>query len=662
METPQRPGARRGECRLTIVDEVKARVDIADLVGESVPLRKTGRTFKALCPFHTEKTPSFTVDPSRQTWRCFGACSEGGDVISWVMRHQGVEFREALRILADRTGLRLAPRDAQAEEREKRSQRLRSANEAATRFYRRSLQEDSEADEARAYLGRRGVSDEAAEQFGLGYAPRASDALRGYLSARGFSADEIATAGLSVEGEGNPRDRFRGRLIFPIRDPQGRCVGFGARALDDGDVKYLNTPQTPLFDKSSLLYGLDRSRDAIRRADHVIVVEGYMDVIAAHQHEQTHVVASMGTALTEKQVGLIKPLTRKILLALDADAAGAAATVRGIDTTREAVGTERRPVVTARGLVRMQNTLAADIRIIELPEGRDPDDLIRLDPERWSALVREAPGYLDYRFRQGRDAHDLEDARERSRLLDDLLPLVSATSDPVVRAEYEQRLAQLCRVDVESLRRRASIAEVPPHLRAAPPPSTGRDERAAAPPAADAHRPARGDADRRAVAQPGRRRGGRGRGGRLRARRAAAGAAAIAAGGGGCGVAGRGGGSAGGGVAQRGPSRRRCWRSRASWRARSATSIRHLHLQEDAQAHARMVAEQQREVGAIPLHDAAYALAGERSNGTPDAESSPAAQVLESHARGRALHLPRETGPPDPTGQPSSGSNGEAQP
>ena len=661
METPQRPGARRGECRLTIVDEVKARVDIADLVGESVPLRKTGRTFKALCPFHTEKTPSFTVDPSRQTWRCFGACSEGGDVISWVMRHQGVEFREALRILADRTGLRLAPRDAQAEEREKRSQRLRSANEAATRFYRRSLQEDSEADEARAYLGRRGVSDEAADQFGLGYAPRASDALRGYLSARGFSADEIATAGLSVEGEGNPRDRFRGRLIFPIRDPQGRCVGFGARALDDGDVKYLNTPQTPLFDKSSLLYGLDRSRDAIRRADHVIVVEGYMDVIAAHQHEQTHVVASMGTALTEKQVGLIKPLTRKILLALDADAAGAAATVRGIDTTREAVGTERRPVVTARGLVRMQNTLAADIRIIELPEGRDPDDLIRLDPERWSALVREAPGYLDYRFRQGRDAHDLEDARERSRLLDDLLPLVSATSDPVVRAEYEQRLAQLCRVDVESLRRRASIAEVPPHLRAAPSPSM--DDTSAPPP-----RPQLTRIDRHAETLIG-----------VLSRSPAAAAEVEAA------------------VAGFVPDalRRELLRSllagedaasrdaevealAAELRARPVAppllaqprvvaqqisdKIRDLYLYEEWQAQARMVADHQRELGADPLHDAAYALAGERSSGTTDAESSPAAQVLESHARRRALHLPRETGPPDPTGQPSSGSNGEAQP
>ncbi len=643
---------------MSVVDEVKARVDIAELVGESVALRKSGRTFKALCPFHAEKTPSFIVDPSRQTWRCFGACSEGGDVFSWVMKRQGVEFREALRILAERAGVQVAPMDAQAEERQKRLGRLRSVNEAAARFYRRSLA-DAEAAEARGYLERRGVPDAVAEQFGLGYAPAAPDALRGYLSARGYSAEEIATAGLSVEGEGPVRDRFRGRLIFPIRDPQGRCVGFGARALDDSDVKYLNTPQTPLFDKSSLLYGLDRARDDIRRADHVIVVEGYMDVIAAHQHEQTHVVASMGTALTERQVALIKPLTRKILLALDADAAGAAATVRGIDTAREAVGTEPRPVVTARGLVRMQNTLAADIRIIELPPDRDPDDLIRLDPERWSALVREAPGYLDYRFRRGREAHDLEDPRARSVLMGELLPLVAATSDPIVRAEYMQRLAQMCRIDVDTLRRRASIAEVPPHLRASPGPAA-RPEAAAAPPPRRRltridkhaetlitllqHGPAAAaevdagtpgfvpDALRRELLRSllagedaASREGELGAlAEELRARPVAPPLLAEP------------------GVAARD----------------IAGNIRHLHMQEDAREHARLLAEKQRELGARPLHDAAYDLARDGSHGTPDDESSPAAQVLESHARGRALHAPAGVATPDPATHPSAGTNG----
>ena len=630
---------------MTVVDEVKARVDIADLVGESLALRRSGRNFKALCPFHTEKTPSFVVDTSRQSWRCFGACSEGGDVFQWVMRRQGVDFREALRVLAERAGIRLTPMDAQAEEREKRLQRLRSANEAAASFYRHSLSDEAEAAEARAYLERRGVPAEVAEMFGLGYAPASPDALRGYLSARGFSTDEISAAGLSVDGESGPRDRFRGRLIFPIRDPQARCVGFGARALDGGDVKYLNTPQTPLFEKSALLYGLDRSREAIRKADRVIVVEGYMDVIAAHQHEQTHVVASMGTALTEKQVRLLKPLTRKILLALDADAAGAAATVRGIDTTREAVGTEPRPVVTARGLVRMQNTLAADIRIIELPLGRDPDDLIRLDPERWATLVQEAPGYLDYRFRQGGEAHDLESPRERSLLLEELLPLVTTTSDPVVRAEYLQRLAQLCRVDVASLQGRAApLPPLPAHMRAHAVVDAAADTAAST--TAPAPQRALTRMDRLAETLIGLLLHGPEAGPEVEGvvvgyvpdslRRELLGsligpqgtepappAAEVAA------------------LAEELRARPidPPLLAQAKLVARDiCAKMRDLRLREDARAQVAIVAEQQRAVGSMHLHRAAYDLAGE--NGTPaaDGESSAAADVLKSRERGLALH------------------------
>ena len=436
-------------------------------------------------------------------------------------------------------------------------------------------------------------------------------------------------------------------------------MGFGARALDDSDVKYLNTPQTPLFDKSSLLYGLDRARDPIRRADHVIVVEGYMDVIAAHQHEQTHVVASMGTALTERQVALIKPLTRQILLALDADAAGAAATVRGIDTARDAVGTEPQPVVTARGLVRMQNTLAADIRIIELPPDRDPDDLIRLDPERWSALVREAPGYLDYRFRRGREAHDLEDPRARSALMGELLPLVTATSDPVVQAEYMQRLAQLCRVDVTTLRRRASIAEVPPHLRASPGPAAGPEPAAAPPPrrrltridkhaemlitllqqspaaAAEVDAATPGfvpDAPRRELLRS-----------LLAGEDAAAREGELEA------------------LAEELRARPVAPPLLAEPRVAArdiAGKIRRLQMQEDVRAQARLVADHQRELGATELAKAAYDLARDGADGPPDDESSPAAQVLESHARGRALHAPASVATPDPAAQPSAGTNG----
>ena len=289
---------------MTVVDEIKERIDIADLVGETVQLRKSGRTLKAPCPFHQERTPSFVVDSGRQTWHCFGACSEGGDIFSWVMKKQNVPFREALRQLAEQANVPLRPLDARAEEAEKRLTRLRSANEAAATYFRNVLLTDILAQDVRSYLDERGVSDEISDRFVLGYAPNQRDGLQSYLSARGFTSEDLVAAGLVAETDGGPVDRFRDRLMFPIRDGRGNSVGFGGRALAEGGAKYLNTAQTALFDKSRILYGLPQAHEAVRGADQIIIVEGYMDVIAAHQHGQLNVVASMGTALTEAQVGL----------------------------------------------------------------------------------------------------------------------------------------------------------------------------------------------------------------------------------------------------------------------------------------------------------------------------------------------------------------------
>lgn len=433
-------------------DEIKARVDIVDLIGEGVQLRKAGRSFKGLCPFHSERTPSFNVDPERQSWRCFGACGEGGDIFSYIMKQQNVGFRDALTQLAERAGVQLTPLDRHAEEREQHETRLRSANEAAATFYRTQLLNSAEAEHARAYVAQRDLSDEVGEAFGLGYAPDEREALQSHLSARGFTPAEMIEAGLVVDGERDNIDRFRGRLMFPIRDRRGRCIGFGGRALgDDAGPKYLNTSQTPVFDKSSTLYAFDRAREAARSADQIVIVEGYMDVLAAHQFDQRNVVAAMGTSLTERQVSLIKPVTRNIVLALDADSAGTAATLRGIDTTRDAVGTEPKPVLDARGILRFQDDLAADIHILALPPGSDPDDMIRKEPDRWSTLLREAPGYLDYRFTQIRESHDLNDARARAAAVDQLLPVVGAIAEPVVRSEYVARLAAVARVETTAI-------------------------------------------------------------------------------------------------------------------------------------------------------------------------------------------------------------------
>lgn len=451
---------------MSATDDIKAQIDIVDLIAESVALQRSGQTFKARCPFHAEKTPSFVVDPRRQTWRCFGACAEGGDIFSWVMKRESVEFREALSRLAQRAGIQLQPRSPEAAARDEARQRLLAANEAALVWWRQLL-DAPEGQTAREHLTQRGLGPDSVEKFGIGAAPSGPDGLVHRLGARGFRSEELERAGLIVMTEQGPRDRFRDRLMFPIRNARGDLVGFGGRTLIDEPAKYVNTPESPLFEKRSLLYGLNLARDAIRSAGHVIVVEGYTDVISAHEHGAPQTVASMGTSLTDAQVRLLKPLTRDIRFALDADTAGQAATRRGIETARAGMGAEPRVQINPRGLIRQQDELAADIRIIELPQGRDPDDLIRSEPHVWAQLVEDAPPFLDWLFERGREAHDLEQPRGRSDFVRELAPLVQAIADPVVRGEYLQRLAALGRVDVGALPRRTSGDS---GGRAAPPP------------------------------------------------------------------------------------------------------------------------------------------------------------------------------------------------
>lgn len=445
---------------MSATDEIKAQIDIVDLVAESVALQRSGQTFKARCPFHAEKTPSFVVDPRRQTWRCFGACAEGGDIFSWVMKRESVEFREALTRLAQRAGIELRPRSPEAAARDEERKRLLAANEAALVWWRQLL-DAQEGQIAREHLAQRGLGAESVERFGIGVAPSEQDGLIRRLGARGFRSEELERAGLIVITEQGPRDRFRDRLMFPIRNARGECVGFGGRTLIDEPAKYVNTPESPLFEKRSLLYGLNLARDAIRSAGHVIVVEGYTDVISAHEHGTPQTVASMGTSLTDAQVRLLKPLTRDVRFALDADTAGQAATRRGIETARAGMGAAPRIAIDPRGVIRQQDELASDIRIIELPEGRDPDDLIRRDPQLWAQLVDDAPPFLDWLFERARETHNLEDARGRSDFVRELAPLVQAIADPVVRGEYLQRLAAFGRVDVGALPRGADRPRQP---------------------------------------------------------------------------------------------------------------------------------------------------------------------------------------------------------
>ncbi|MCY4455395.1 MAG: DNA primase, partial [Chloroflexi bacterium] len=419
-------------------------------------LKRSGRTWKANCPFHNERTPSFIVDPSRGTWHCFGACSTGGDVIEFVRRIEGLDFREALGRCAERAGVELRPPTRREVERREEHERLLAANEAATLFFQAQLAGPQGA-AALAYAERRGLDAAARRDWQLGYAPDEWSALTDHLTARGFRDQELVAAGLAIEGERGLYDRFRGRLIFPTRDVRGRMVGFGGRALGaDQEPKYLNTPRTPLFDKSGTLYGLDRGGIEARREDRLIVVEGYMDVIACHQAGIENVAASMGTAITEAQMQLIKRFTPNVVLALDADNAGSEATIRAVEVASGAADRGTVPIINWRGIVSYQDALSADIRIAALPEGEDPDSLVRSDPARLRALIDEAKPVADHLFEAMAEQADLNnpsaDPRARSRAIVDVLaPVVSAMTDPIVRSDYVQRLARLARVDEQTV-------------------------------------------------------------------------------------------------------------------------------------------------------------------------------------------------------------------
>ena len=379
---------------MTLLDDVKARLNIVDVVSNYVPLTQSGSVFKARCPFHTERTPSFVVNPERGSWHCFGACSEGGDAIGFVMKAENQSFSEALRTLAVRVGVPLPSPRQQAQ-----MDPLLRANEEAMRFFQRRLQSEDGA-EALAYLQDRGVAAETAADFGLGLSPDGRDELKAHLEGQGFMEEQLQRAGLvSRPQQGVSRDLFHGRLMFPIRDAEGRAVGFGGRSLDGSQPKYLNTPQTTIFDKSSLLWGLDAARDSIKLRGEGVVVEGYMDALMAHQHGYTNVVASMGTALTSRQVTALRGLADSFVLALDPDAAGQEATMRSLKTSWRDV---------------------RDVKIALLPEGKDPDELIREAPQRWPEVLEAAEPRIDFSFRIMAPRFNLDTADGRRALTEEL--------------------------------------------------------------------------------------------------------------------------------------------------------------------------------------------------------------------------------------------------
>ncbi|MEW6724501.1 MAG: DNA primase [Bacillota bacterium] len=414
------------------IEEVRSRNDIVDVVSDYLPLKKAGRNYLGLCPFHHEKTPSFTVAPEKQIFHCFG-CQTGGNVFKFIMLKEGVTFVEAVRLLADRVGLpfqeELSPEDAR---RQKARDRLFAINAAAAQYYQRLLADSSTAAAARAYLEQRGLSQETVARFALGYAPDSWEALTGHLIRQGYCPEELVKLGLTRRGPKGFYDYFRHRIIFPIRDGRGRVIGFGGRVLDDSSPKYLNSQETPLFAKGKNLYALDLAKDEIRNQGQAIIVEGYMDAISLHQHGIINVVASLGTALTHDQAGLLLRFAPEVIMAYDSDAAGTKATVRGLEVVKEA------------GL---------GVRVVNVPDGKDPDDFVRKQgPEAFRRLVEGAVDLPEYRFRLACRGSDLRQVKNKVKVVQEMVPILATMTNAVERDSYLGRFARELGVSEDAFR------------------------------------------------------------------------------------------------------------------------------------------------------------------------------------------------------------------
>jgi DNA primase len=439
---------------MSSIDEIKARLDIIELVSETVQLRHAGKNYTGFCPFHpNSRTPAFVVFPDSGTWRCFGQCNEGGDIFKFVMKKEGWDFPQTLRYLAEKAGVVLEPLTPERAAEQEEFEKLHEMLEEAVTFYRYHLLETRAGQSAFAYLQKRGLTPATIETFGVGYAPDAWDAAARHFHDKGYSQAELIEAGLVTERDsGGVYDRFRNRITFPIRDAAGKMAGFGARILNPEDQpKFLNSPQTALFDKGRLLYGLDQSRKAIRAADQVVIVEGYLDVIAVHQAGFANTVSPMGTALTEDQLRLLKRFTRRIVLALDPDAAGQKATMRGLEVARQAMDHTTEVVFDARGLIRHEGRLQADLRVTTLPEGLDPDEVALRNPAEWAAIIEAAKPVVVHVMETLASGRNLEDPKVKSDIAAQVLPLINDVGSPIEREDYRQRLARLIRVDERAL-------------------------------------------------------------------------------------------------------------------------------------------------------------------------------------------------------------------
>jgi len=413
------------------IDEIKSRLNIVDIIGERVTLKKAGRNLKGLCPFHNEKTPSFTVSPDRQTFHCFG-CGKGGSVFDFVMLVEHVDFAEALETLADKAGVTLQRRPADTPE-AKIKQKILEANHLASEYYHYLLTQHAVGEHARAYLKHRGVTDKSIKTFSIGYSPNTWDSVGSFLRKKGYDDRLLETAGLVIRGTRGYYDRFRGRVMFALKDHRGNVVGFSGRVLDSEakEAKYINTSETPVYVKGKMLYGLDVTKDSIQKNNEAIVMEGELDVISSFQEGISNVVAIKGSAVTEEHARLLRRFAERLIFALDSDLAGDAAARRGIEIAEKS---------------------GFDMRVAAMPLGKDPDEAARENPLLLKKALKEAVPIYDYFLSSALKRNDPETAFGKRKISEEFMPTLLKIDNPIVQGHYIRKLSAALATSDETVR------------------------------------------------------------------------------------------------------------------------------------------------------------------------------------------------------------------
>jgi len=422
----------------SVIDEIKQKLDIVEVIGSYIKLKKAGANYRAVCPFHSEKKPSFFVSPVRQIWHCFG-CGKGGDAFGFVKEIEGVEFGDALRILAQRAGVQLKP--MRPELRTQR-QRLYEICELSCQFFEKQLIEGNIGKKVKDYLLARKIDENSQALWRVGYSPDTWHSLSNFLISKGYTREEIEKTGLGIKDEkGNFYDRFRGRIMFPIFDLNSQVVGFGGRVFEsqksktenqapDMVAKYINIPNTLLYDKSQILYGLNGARVDIRKKNGCVLVEGYIDVILSHQAGIKNVVSTSGTALTSYQLNILKRYSENLILAFDMDVGGDSATKRGIDLAQEA---------------------GFDIKVVILPQEKDPGDVISENPKDWEKAIEGTKSILDFYFENAFSKSDKTTPEGKKEISKILLPVLKRIPNKIVQSHWIQKLAKELKTGEENV-------------------------------------------------------------------------------------------------------------------------------------------------------------------------------------------------------------------